>query len=513
MMKSLIMVSLASARSRATVPYINGGPCSYDDFPPLKKILYLKSTKSGTKKGYFVLGNKRWSALRSFKSCTSFHEVLYSYFRLQASNTYRQQTVHHIKGMESFVYRPKCSSGRLEDIEEDTPASWISLACAPPETPTESMEFLARSWSLSALELSKALTETHPHSSFPVKVPLCSPGLEGHDINSTTAFSDDGITMETFVQELYLFHQALNPEFLSNQHLLKNGCRILMSVFQLYKSVLKGKTIGRRLKDQREKKKQEIRTHNARLHGAVSVAGVAAAVAVIAAATATSSTDKTADQYDEPSRISVAVASAAALVASHCVEVAEEMGADHDQILTIVNSAVNVRTAGDIMTLTARAATALRGVATLKARLQKGCKTSVLASTEEQSEEGKELDMSSELNFVLKGGELLKRTRKGALHWKRVSFNINSNWQVVAKMKSRHMVGAFTKKKKCVVFDVCSNVQQWPGRESEECGEHRTYFGIKTADRLIEFECSNTSEKQMWTNGIMQMLHYHANIT
>lgn len=38
----------------------------------------------------------------------------------------------------------------------------------------------------------------------------------------------------------------------------------------------------------------------------------------------------------------------------------------------------------------------------------------------------------------------------GDLHWKQVSFNINSNWQVVAKMKSKHIGGTFTKKKKCM---------------------------------------------------------------
>lgn len=70
----------------------------------------------------------------------------------------------------------KCSGGlefksnRLENIEEDNDASWLPAMCPPPETPTESMEFLARSWSLSAKELSNALCHVQV-----VKPSSCSP--------------------------------------------------------------------------------------------------------------------------------------------------------------------------------------------------------------------------------------------------------------------------------------------------------------------------------------------------
>ena len=87
------------------------------------------------------------------------------------------------------------------------------------------------------------------------------------------------------------------------------------------------------------------------VHAAVSVAGVAAAIAAVTAATAASALE------DSTSKTSMAVASAAALVAAQCVEVAESMGADRDHMASVVSSAVNVRSAGDIMTLTAAAAT------------------------------------------------------------------------------------------------------------------------------------------------------------
>jgi ABC-type transport system involved in cytochrome bd biosynthesis fused ATPase/permease subunit len=108
------------------------------------------------------------------------------------------------------------------------------------------------------------------------------------------------------------------------------------------------KTVGRWLKDRREKKKEETRTHNAQIHAAVSVAALAAAIAAITAATAASS----ASGNDEQSaKTDMAVASAATLVATQCVEAAEAMGAERDHLASVVSSAVNVRSHDDIVTL------------------------------------------------------------------------------------------------------------------------------------------------------------------
>ncbi|XP_060963187.1 VAN3-binding protein isoform X6 [Cannabis sativa] len=378
------------------------------------------------------------------------------------------------------------------------------------------MEFLARSWSVSAVELSKALSTSHQNPLTSTTNSSSEAHGGDHDHPSSTVALKESIFQQLSsensppisprasdeMKELFLLHQALNPEFLSSQQLIKNG---------LYKSIMRKKTMGRWLKDQKERKKQEIRTQNAQLHAAVSVAGVAAAVAALAASAASPGTSA-AHRKSTPSKTSTALASAAGLVASHCIEIAEEMGADHDHILAVVNSAVNAKTNGDIMTLTAAAATALRGAAILRTRLQRGCGSTTFALADEKGE-GHESKAFTALNFVCRGGELLKRTRKGDLHWKQVSFSINSNWQVVAKLKSKYMAGTFTKKTKCVVSEVRCDIPAWPGREKDSDKESKAYFGIKTVERTIEFECKNKEEKLMWTEGIQHILNCHANVT
>lgn len=126
-----------------------------------------------------------------------------------------------------------------------------------------------------------------------------------------------------------------------------------------------------------------------------------------------------------------------------------------------------------------------------------------------------DLSLEEENNFLglcsqellARGTELLKRTRKGALHWKIVSVYINRMGLVMLKMKSRHVAGTITKKKKNVVIDVCKDVAAWPGRHLLEDGEHRRYFGLRTAGhRVIEFECTSQREYEMWTKGVALLL-------
>jgi hypothetical protein len=81
----------------------------------------------------------------------------------------------------------------------------------------------------------------------------------------------------------------------------------------------------------------------------VSVVRVAAAVAAVAAASTSSDA--------QSSKMAAAMAPATELLASHCVEAARLAGASHEQVASAVQSAVGVRSAGDLTTLTAAAAT------------------------------------------------------------------------------------------------------------------------------------------------------------
>lgn len=97
------------------------------------------------------------------------------------------------------------------------------------------------------------------------------------------------------------------------------------------------------------KKKDKARVENAHVHSAVSVAALAAGVASVTSASNC--------KESSSSKMALALASATELLASHCVEMAERAGADRGRVASTVRSSVDIHSPGDLMTLTAAAAT------------------------------------------------------------------------------------------------------------------------------------------------------------
>lgn len=177
--------------------------------------------------------------------------------------------------MSENLQGAKCRLNKLENIEEDNATDWLPVTCPLPETPTESMEFLARSWSLSAVELSKVLCDMHDAKKLADEPPTCP--------HNVAPQPDHGSSL------------------LSGVNLLQQNQPLLASPSP---SVSPRGSADMKV------------NYNAQLHAAVSVAGVAAAVAALTASLVTSP-EKSGTKHKKSSITSTAIASAAAVVASH----------------------------------------------------------------------------------------------------------------------------------------------------------------------------------------------------
>ncbi|KAL0433765.1 UNVERIFIED_CONTAM: VAN3-binding protein [Sesamum latifolium] len=165
------------------------------------------------------------------------------------------------------------------------------------------------------------------------------------------------------------------------------------------------------------------------------------------------------------------------------------------------------------MTLTAAAATALRGAATLKARALKEVWNiaavipvdKVMGVT--NGGNGGAMEVQT---VVLAVNSSRKRTSLEFVVGNCLPEVVNFSRElerVMLKMKSRHVAGTVTKKKKNVVLEVLKDIPAWPGRHLLEGGEHRRYFALKTVGRgVVEFECKNQREHDVWTQGVSRLL-------
>ncbi|CAL9754697.1 unnamed protein product [Musa acuminata subsp. burmannicoides] len=253
-----------------------------------------------------------------------------------------------------------------------------------------------------------------------------------------------------------------------------------------------GISIKKWLKEMKQKRKEEKRLHKAEVHAAISVAGVAAALAAIAAEDTEANKQKSLKES--------AVASAAALVAAQCAQVAEAVGAKREQLSSAINEAVTVTDASNIITLTAAAATSLRGVATLRGRQShtkkiKGSSPTLLCD---------EFDFNFERCRALlaKGDEILVATSDGKCRLRSVSAILNKDDKVILKVKKINMLMALTTATECVINELHTN----PLGEPTQDANGAYCIEMTTSQGKIDLKINDYACYKKWITTINHML-------
>ncbi|GMH03972.1 hypothetical protein Nepgr_005811 [Nepenthes gracilis] len=258
-------------------------------------------------------------------------------------------------------------------------------------------------------------------------------------------------------------------------------------------------------KEMKEKRKEGKRMQRAEVHAAISIAGLAAALAAIAA-------EKSKGQEQNNNSKEIAVASAAALVAAQCAQVAESMGAERQQLSSTIGSAMTGTSTTDILTLTAAATTSLRGAAILKAR--SGCRNRLNESALVQPFEDSN-DNSSNFekcrSVLAKSVKLTIETSEGKRMVRLASLHQNKEAKVILKIRKVNLLNVITGKEKCVVLDLHAELY----RSTQDNGIETCYQIVLTTTRgIIKLDMGDDHQRyKMWSTTIHHMLLLSKSLT
>ncbi|KAJ7955718.1 VAN3-binding protein [Quillaja saponaria] len=369
-----------------------------------------------------------------------------------------------------------------------------NFSLTPSEAHPETMDFLSRAWCNFAVQALQP--ELQDQSVFLVDNPMKN--LEGR----TKAYPlkvEDNVKMDNAdfkslpqlkynnVKSWISMQQAMHPELNYNSY-----CR---RKWMPWKQMLPSKivSIKKWLKEIKSRRKEEDRLRRAEVHAAMSMAGLAAALASIAAG----NSKKESNMEKE-----AAVASAAALVAAQCAKVAEAMGAKKEQLSNILGSAMSGTTASDILTLTAAAATSLRGADTLKARtgLKNRLNGSALVLPIEDNND-LDFDFERGRSILKRGAQLYVETPEGNSMLRLVSVILNSEAKVILEIRKLNILKS---KKESTVLTLHAELYN----DSEAEDTKTCYLIVLTTSRgTFKLDMADNSQRYTtWATAINHML-------
>ncbi|KAJ4866374.1 hypothetical protein Rs2_52102 [Raphanus sativus] len=372
---------------------------------------------------------------------------------------------------------------------------------SPSEAHPDTMDFLSREWCNFAVQSLQPDHIIYDRSIVPVETSLAKFQGDlslvpcGMDKSMKMGDADFKPSMPSWktndVKSWIWMQQAMHPELSYDGFFhkkLKLPWKITPSIKKWWKEI-------------KAKRKEEVRLQRAEVHAAVSLAGLAAALAAVASENAGKD-----GCNGRPTTKETAVASAAAVVAAQCAQMAETMGANRDQLSAMIGSAMTGTSVSEILTLTASATTSLRGAATLKAR--RGCKINRLNGSvpvlpiEDSSDLLPEFDKNTSL--LAKGTDLSVETPDGDFKVRTVSIVLNKDRKVILKMKKHNLLRT---KKECIVTNV--HVELYKDSESEDNNIEDTCYLIvlKTNRGAIKLDMEDDYGRyKTWVTTIQHML-------
>ncbi|KAG6532185.1 hypothetical protein ZIOFF_006024 [Zingiber officinale] len=315
----------------------------------------------------------------------------------------------------SFYKVSRQNINTFEWYKEQTQQLTCYCPSEVPNSPHQALNFLSRTWSPSSSDFFQILSSNNPSTSY----------LDGR----TTELHDSDDVPDRKITDM-------NDD--ENSMTRSDGEIITMDplVARLGGGVLRSFS-----RERKNKNKDEVRLTTAQVHAALSVTRLAAAIAgVVGNSCYMESTQSSkvvsvvnlAERSTEEN-IKPVVASAAALVATVCAEAAESSGANREQLASVIRSGLATRTTADLLTLTANAATCLRGAATLELRA---------ASRRHLSEN----------QYVLASGvQLPIEMPQGKVELRKVSIYLKHD-EVTMRLGKKHMGGVISTYKEYRIF-------------------------------------------------------------